>query len=178
VKLKFCLLGLLLLVAACAQPARTSQMIYHANEAQLADMPDVVRDGIAIVAVNGGQETDPLWQSEVGAPEFRDALLVSLQEAQLHDFDDNGPFSLTTTLLELEQPLLGFDMTVTCRANYLVIRDDDGAEVFNETIATPYTATVSDAFMGTERLRMANEGAARANIKAFIDQFLAAAQDL
>jgi hypothetical protein len=137
-----------------------------------------VRDGVVLSAVNGGKETDPLWTSEVGNAEFRDALLVSLQAAQLHAFDDNGPFTLTANLLELEQPLVGFDMTVTCRTNYLVTRKADGTEIFNETIVTPYTADFSDAFIAIERLRLANEGAARANIEAFINQFLVVAQDL
>ncbi len=171
-------IALALLVAACAQPARTSQMIYHADAAQLAEVPETVRNGLTIAAVDGGKETDPLWMSEVGNTEFRQALTVTLQEWQLHAFESDAPYALTATLLELEQPLAGFDITVTCRANYLVIRRSDNAEVFNETIVTPYTADFSDAFMAVERLRMANEGAARTNIEAFVRQFLGVAETL
>ena len=177
-KLRFGLLGLLLLVAACAQPARTSQMIYHASEAQQAEVPDAVLGSVAIASVSGGEETSPLWTSEVGDVEFREALLVTLQELGLHAFDDDAPYALTVNLLGLEQPLVGFDATVTCTANYLVVANADGSEVFNETFVTPYTADFSDAIIGVERLRLANEGAARANIEAFVARFLQVAAEL
>ena len=35
-------------------------------------------------------------------------------------------------------------------------------------LATPYTAKMGDAFVGTERLRLANEGAVRENISKLI----------
>lgn len=173
-----CLIGLLLLVTACAQPARTSQMIYHPSETQQAEVPDAVRDGITIASVSGGEETNPLWTSQVGDAEFREALLVTLQELQLSAFGDDAPYALTVNLLGLEQPLIGFDATVTCTANYLVVATADGSEVFNETFKTPYTADFSDAIIGIERLRLANEGAARANIQAFIARFLEVAEEL
>ena len=39
-----------------------------------------------------------------------------------------------------------------------------------ETIDSPCTATMKDAFVGVERLRMANEGAIRTSIQSFFDK--------
>jgi len=42
--------------------------------------------------------------------------------------------------------------------------------VFDETVITPYTATVDDAFAGVKRLRLANEGSAQKNIEEFLNK--------
>ncbi|MEM7445696.1 MAG: hypothetical protein AAF414_20410 [Pseudomonadota bacterium] len=42
-----------------------------------------LRGEVEIEEVGCGQETNPLWTSEVGNAEFREALLVSLQNAGL-----------------------------------------------------------------------------------------------
>ena len=42
--------------------------------------------------------------------------------------------------------------------------------IFDETIIASYTATFSDAFLGTDRLKMANEGSGKENIKGLIEK--------
>ena len=41
--------------------------------------------------------------------------------------------------------------------------------MWEQTIVSPYTATISDAFIGIERLKLANEGAIRESIKSGIE---------
>jgi hypothetical protein len=48
-----------------------------------------------------------------------------------------------------------------------------GRTTYEEKIATPHTATIGDAFLGFERLRLANEGAMRANISRLIERLIA-----
>ena len=45
--------------------------------------------------------------------------------------------------------------------------------VFDQVVDVPYTANFSDAFYGVERLRLANEGAIRVNIGAFLQRIAA-----
>lgn len=73
-------------------------------------------------------------------------------------------------MLELKQPMVGLDMSVTSRARYSVT-DASGKLIFDDTIAATGTAKMGEAFVGTERLRLANEYAIRENIKAFIERF-------
>jgi hypothetical protein len=62
-------------------------------------------------------------------------------------------------------PNAGFDMTVTAVTEWQLTEVAGGRMVLEEYISTPFTATVGDAFTGVARLRLANEGAARENIK-------------
>ncbi len=78
-----------------------------------------------------------------------------------------GKYTVLPSLVHLKQPALGLDMTVTAQVNYIV-RDSGGKIVMEETVSTPYTATVGDAFVGVTRVRLANEGAVRENIGEFI----------
>ena len=64
-------------------------------------------------------------------------------------------------------------MTVTASINYVLTERASGKTVYTKTITLPYTAKFSDAFAGYERLRLANEGAARENIKQLIDELIA-----
>jgi hypothetical protein len=56
--------------------------------------------------------------------------------------------------------------------NYKVY-DASGQPFVLETIDAPYTATMSDAFVGMERLKLANEGAIRTSIQMFFDKLRA-----
>jgi len=60
---------------------------------------------------------------------------------------------------------MGFDMTVTMFAEWALVRARTNVEVWKRSIKTTHTATVGDAFVGVTRLRLANEGAAKENIR-------------
>jgi hypothetical protein len=78
---------------------------------------------------------------------------------------DSGPnYRLQVTLVKVMQPNVGFTLTVTVVTHWQLSRTSDSSIVFDDFIATPFSATVGDAFAAIKRLRLANEGAARANI--------------
>jgi len=61
------------------------------------------------------------------------------------------------------------DFTVKMEAAWS-LKKADGTVVMQESIKSEGTATMGDAFVGAERLRLANEAAARANIAAALDK--------
>ena len=166
------MLALLALMAACAQPARLDAM-------KVTAIPDVVvpdgfflRKAILINNVHGGEPTNPLWTSQVGNVEFRAALESSLEGFGLLAPPSAGTYDLTATLIKLDQPLMGIDMTVTTSANYLLKNRATNAEALNRTITLPYTATFGSALLGVERLRVANEGSIKTNLEQLIRDLL------
>jgi len=109
----------------------------------------------------------------LGLSGFHAAMDASLANAGLTaPAPDACHYHIDINLLGLSQPSMGFDMTVTSHVNYKVY-DPAGQPLLLETIDTPYTATVSDAFVGVKRLQLANEGSIRESIKTFFDKLRA-----
>lgn len=168
-------IGALCLVAlgACSQPARVSQMtVTNVAGASVAADPALL-GSLAVEQVSGGQETNPLWTSEVGNADFRAALENSLQANALLAGDPAAaPYRVSAELLEVDQPVFGFDFTVTSIVAYRVV-DAAGALFFERRVTHPFTASVGDAFYAPQRLQIANEGSIAGNIRIFIDDFIA-----
>jgi hypothetical protein len=160
------------LVAGCAAPARLEQMQVDTSLAQrtaLASSP--LKGGIAIREVTGGSETNPMWLSKVSSSEFERALEASLGAAGLLSPNRQAsPYTLLADLKSLEQPYFGASLTVTATVTYFLVERASAKTVLERTIATPYTAAFGDAFIASERLRLANEGAIRANITRLIEE--------
>lgn len=160
-------------LAACASPARPEAMALAAGAVVPATASDVGYRAVRVAAVQGGGETNPMWMSNVSNAEFKAALETSLQATNY--FNAHGPLTVTASMIDLQRPLAGLDMSTTIQVRYSVT-DASGRVVFDDTVSATGTARMGDAFIGTERLRMANEAAVRENIKAFIDRFRANAR--
>jgi hypothetical protein len=117
--------------------------------------------------IEGGKDTSPLWKSNVSNQDFQTALEQSLQLNTMLAAT-RSKYDITVKLDALKQPLIGFGMTVTAVVHYVVTPNGGGAPIYDQVITSPYTANFSDAFVGVERLRLANEGAIRTNIGDFI----------
>jgi hypothetical protein len=164
-------LSALAFLAACAQPARVSQMVVPNEMAPVVAANPGLQTSLAVGEVSGGKETDPLWTSQVNNPEYKEALEHSLQANALLAPAASARNVVTVELIELKQPLVGFDMTVTSRVRYRVAERASSTEVFNEELTTPFTADFSSAAIAVERLRLANEGAIRESIRAFLRRY-------
>ena len=161
------LIGFATVISGCASPARVGNMTATTAPSQrIAESS--LRDNIAIKDVTGGQETNPMWKSDVGTPEFQQALEASLRTAGLLASTNEGRYMLSTRLENLDQPVIGLDFTVTASVSYMVTERATGKEVYSRKIAVPFTAKFGDALMGVERLKLANEGAVKVNITQFI----------
>ena len=120
--------------------------------------------------VSGGQPTNPLWTSQVGNEEFRAALVQAVEQAGLAaPAPDHSSYRLDADLVGLAQPMFGFDLTVTSTVNYELTPVRAG-EPYRTTVSRSYAAAMGDAFLATERLRLANEGSIRANISGLLDE--------
>ncbi|MEJ5999665.1 hypothetical protein [Paucibacter soli] len=161
-------------LVGCATPARVDQMQTNSSLAtRTAVANSKMRESIAIRDVTGGQETNPMWISNVSSSDFERALEASLKDAGLWQPNRQaGKYLLVAHLEKLDQPLAGFSMTVTANVRYTLIERSSNKTVFERTLATPYTAQMSDAFLGAERLKLANEGAVRSNIQQLIDALI------
>lgn len=166
------------LLTGCAAPARIDQMSAMATPQQRI-APTPMRTNVAVRDVSGGKDTNPMWMSSVGNSEFEQALEASLRDAGLlSNGKQAGKYQLTAHMEKVDQPFMGASMTVTATVNYSLVERATGKEVLNRTVSLPYTAAWNSSFVGTERLRLANEGAIKANIAKIIEELFAVRADV
>ena len=154
--------GLAALLAGCASPATREGMIPGELDAAKRH-PQTVS-----VAVAGGQETNPLWKSQISDTSFAEALSDAITRSKVFSTvvqGKGGNYQLDVTLISMTQPSFGASFTVDMEAGWSLRRTDSGATVWQASVKSKHTAKVGDAFVGTERLRLATEGAAKNNIK-------------
>jgi hypothetical protein len=162
------------LLAGCASPARIDNMVVTAPQTPQA-RPSTYTGALAMGPVTGGTETLPFWTSEIGDNEFAGALRESLRAAGLLATDPaTARYRLDAQILNVEQPVIGFDMRVNTLVNYRLIDPPTGATVWSDTISATYTADFSSSLVATLRVRLANEGAARENIRKLIERLQSA----
>ncbi len=161
---------LLVVLTGCATPAAVEQMAVYLPVTQ---SNPALKDGIGVIEATGGKETNPMWTSQVSSDAFRRALEQSLANAgMLSKIAAVSKYQLTADLTRLDQPFLGLDMTVTATVRYSLIENASRREVYARVIQVGHTATMSDALAGAHRLKLANEGAVKANVRAFIDDLI------
>jgi hypothetical protein len=154
------------ILSGCSSPATSEGMMVNPSQINKAIPSSKFYSSVKKVSVDGGKETNPLWTSQVSSENFQLALVDSLKAANV--WSDSGKYSLEANLLSLEQPLIGFNMTVSASVDYKVKDETTGTVIFGEKIDSTHTATVGDAVAGIKRLRLANEGAIRNNIELFL----------
>lgn len=165
--------ALVILLAGCANPARVDQMTASGGLSRTVPKDSPLKGSIGVKDVTGGRETNPMWVSSVSSADFGQALEDSLRTAGLlNPVPSSGRFQLTADLVRLDQPMFGFDMTVTATVRYSVVERSTGKEIYARVIPTPFTATVNDAFVGATRLKLASEGTIKKNIEALIDELI------
>jgi len=169
------LVAMLLLagLGACATPASYTSMVPELASAELGPGPaPSYRGAITVASVSIGTDTSTPWTSQIGSAEFQDALVRTLMLANLAS-PQGGRFRLDATLLGLSRPFAGFAMTVTASVAYRLTDTATGAVVYQETRTSLGTASLNDAIMNANRLRIADERALRANIRKLIEDLYA-----
>lgn len=159
--------AILVVLGGCASPAKVDQMTARDTSTQ-GLVSEELRENILVTSVIGGDETNPLWTSEISSNDFRMALQDSLRAAGLLSQFTQGAYELEASLQEVKQPLFGFSLTVVTTVFYELIDSASRKTLFKDEIRASHTATFSDAAFAPKRLRLANEGSARKNIEEFI----------
>jgi hypothetical protein len=157
------------MLAGCASPATVQGMV-SAQPPATPIKSKVLLKNISVNQVAGGEATDPLWMSEVGAIAFKQALVESLQDSSLYNELAASHYHLNANLVELKKPLMGIDLTDTCKVHYQLIDARTNKTVFDKVIVNQYTAEFSDALIEIKRQRLANEGVVRGNIHQLIEE--------
>ena len=153
------LVAVALLLHGCAPlvPRADKMAVASPSDTQRAP-PAALRQNIAFVSGSSGP--------------VEHALEASLRDAGLLSGSTNGRFGLTVQLIKLEEPSFGASMTVTPTVRYVLSERGTTRNALEKTITSPYTAEWYSAYLGSERKKMAVEGAFKANIVAFIDQLM------
>lgn len=158
------------LLTGCASSAKVENMMINDQQAHAQQYDAGLRNNLRVSEVEGGEKTNPLWTSEIDGADFRTALEKSLGNAGLLSQGDKAAYSLRAKLVSIEQPVFGFSFTVTSTVEYSLVENAGGRVVWQEAVKEPFTAGVGDAFYGVTRLRLANEGSARANINTLLQR--------
>lgn len=159
-------IGCTAVLFGCASGAKMENMVYGNADGAPTTYDKALKKAINVGTVTGGEETNPLWTSEISDEAFYGAIRKTLELQGL--LSDSGRYRLSVSLLNVDQPSFGFDMTVTTDVKYTLVDSRTGKTLLNKTIKAPHTATVGDAFVAIERLRLANEGSGKKNIGAFM----------
>ena len=159
----FIAIGSIGLLTACATPSNKAAMSISSGEQTSRKLEYI--GAFKVGTVVGGQETNPLWTSQVSNDAFKSALEDSLKNIKYFSSRGDDKFLIDANLKSLEQPIFGFTFDVSSNVIYRV--EGMGVTKSFEIVAVG-TATTSDAFLGIERLRIANERSIKNNITKFI----------
>src|SRR5438094_6517729 len=115
-----------------------------------------------------GKEAKAKWTSQISSEAFREAVAQSLQKSGLFAAvlkTSDADYELQVSYVNGDEPAFGFNMTVDLVTRWILTKKSGGQPLFQENVSSTYTAKMGDAFAGGTRLRLANEGVARENIK-------------
>jgi hypothetical protein len=169
----FAVFALAFLVSSCSSGTRQEATAAAGTADPPAGDPPPVKVAIQVGRVDGG-DTNLLWKPEVSDENFRTALEASLAAHAMAE--PSADYLLDAELVELHQPVAGFDVEVTATIHYTLVCSAGGAIRLDEMVTTPFTTTMNDSFILGERLRLADEGAIKANIDEILAKIAAAAQ--
>lgn len=160
------LIALTFLLAGCASGAKPEAMV-----AEKVAVAHPSNNDVSVV-VSGGKATSSVGASQISDDAFAQALRDSITKSGLFKAvtASGGRYKLTAFIGKVDQPMMGFSMTVKMEVSYTLADTESNKAVWSKNISSEYTAKVSDAFAGVERLRLANEGAAKANIQQAVTE--------
>lgn len=163
------LLAIAALLGGCASGSKPDAMV-----AQVV-APVHKSDGDVSIAVSGGKETSKMGASQISNDAFAQALRDSIEKAGLFSgvTADGSRYRLTSFIGKVDQPMFGLSFTVKMEVSYALKDTKSGSTVWTKDINSEYTATPGQAFAAVERLRLANEGAARENIRQALTEMAA-----
>jgi hypothetical protein len=152
--------------ASCAYPAEAKAMVpteFAVTNRHAAS---------ACVQVNGGKETDPMWRSNISGPAYAEALAMAITQSGVFAAVVGSAAADCRLVVDLIKVVDdgSFELEVTVVAQWRLFDLATGGKLSDQAVVTTFLATLGDAFVGATRKRIANEGAARMNIKEGLRQ--------
>ncbi|CAN5159321.1 hypothetical protein BH11PSE10_BH11PSE10_08820 [soil metagenome] len=168
---------MVMLLTACGTPTQSLTMaLAPADALQLRSwVPDGLKGNVELDSVKGGEVTGRWWGSKVSSLVLSQAVEDSLRSVGMLPMAPvpGAKYLLRVQLLSLDQPLAAAQTTVTAAIQYSLVAKADGTVIYQRAVRTTGTAGLGDALLSqTERLRLANEAAVRANIAAAVRDLL------
>ncbi len=120
------------------------------------------------VAEPAGPEASAKWVSQIQGANFRESVRLSIQKSGLFSTvlkTSDADYLLEISKVQSDEPAMGFNMTVDLVTRWVLKKRATSEVVFSGNVSSTYTAKFGDAFAGGTRLRLANEGAAKSNIR-------------
>lgn len=121
--------------------------------------------GSVQVKVTGGEEKED--QIKITNKSFKQAIVSAVNKSKLFSRTSDGKsdYRLDVILNSLDQPAMGFTVTVNMEASWIVTRLSDNKMIWRKSIASTQTLGVSDEAGGVARVRRATGEAAAKNIE-------------
>ena len=141
-------------LVGCATPAGPKAMV--------SDSAQVIHQHPYSVAVRtaGGRDTDAMGASQISDASLQAAIADSITATRVFSEvvqGKDGDYVLSVSVVEMEQPVFGFDLTVHMEAGWSLKDVKSGQVVWQNSIRSNHTSTVNDAFAAVARLRLATE---------------------
>lgn len=157
------LVAIVATLQGCATGANSGAMAVNSYE-KPALVNAELKGKISVRYVGGGKETNPMLASQVDTLAFKDALSQSLRVAG-YEATNSGLYYVDAEIQALSQPMFGLTFDVTSTVRYTV-EGNGKRKIF--PITALGSASPSEAFLGVERMRLANEKSIKENIKQFL----------
>lgn len=129
--------------------------------------------GKVILQVDGGREKHPMGFPEISNETFLAALEAAVENSELFSEvskDKQGDYKLEAFIFNLLQPMMGGEVTVHLEVAWTLAEAGADTILWQDSIVTSNTTKKDAAFSFLERVGIATEKAARANIKAAFER--------
>lgn len=162
----------LLSLAGCASQPAYLFIVPNVKDIATSQEPaPAYRNAITPGPVSGGKDVSILSIPYISTADFQEALVRTLTDAKLASAN-NGRFRLDATL-QLDQPFIAINTTVTAKIAYRLTEVATGAVVYERHLATEGTVTYFEEPSGPDRMRYANWRAVRANLRLLVGDLYA-----
>jgi hypothetical protein len=144
-------------------------------ETMTAQVSAPVHKSVSDVFVAGFGATDISAKKPIHITDedFTQALASSVESSGLFRKalkDGQGKYQLQATFVQLDEQILGIDLTASMEVRYLLASTAPKKLLWEKSLSSTYTAGMSDSVIGITRLQMATEGAVRKNIEEAIQE--------
>ncbi len=158
----------ILLAQGCAQAPEVDAMVPHLKMSTAARTEKT----LAIVRAKGGAETNPFMAPVIENEGFRHALKIAIERAGLFRkvfYDQNGDYLLYPEIV-VQDVVAGLSMTSVLTVRYRLVEAWTRDELWNARVPSRYDAALAEALYGLSRVRKAQEGSVRENLRAALEQ--------